>query len=61
MSDVRPDPHGLMQHMLPSGFKRIRHYGLLGPAHKTANLAAACAAFRQQCAAESMLWINRLF
>jgi hypothetical protein len=33
-----------MQHMLPSGFKRIRHYGLLGPAHKAANLAAACAA-----------------
>jgi len=33
-----------MQHMLPGGFKRIRHYGLLGPAHKTANLAAARAA-----------------
>ena len=31
-------------HMLPGGFKRIRHYGLLGPAHKTANLAAARAA-----------------
>ena len=30
-----------MQHVLPSGFKRIRHYGLLGPAHKAANLAAA--------------------
>jgi len=30
-----------MQHMLPGGFKRIRHYGLLGPAHKAANLAAA--------------------
>lgn len=30
-----------MQHMLPNGFKRIRHYGLLGPAHKAANLAAA--------------------
>jgi Putative transposase/Transposase zinc-binding domain len=28
-------------HILPSGFKRIRHYGLLGPAHKAANLAAA--------------------
>lgn len=28
-------------HMLPTGFKRIRHYGLLGPAHKVANLAAA--------------------
>lgn len=33
-----------MQHMLPNGFKRIRHYGLLGPAHKAANLAAARAA-----------------
>lgn len=30
-----------MQHVLPNGFKRIRHYGLLGSAHKTANLAAA--------------------
>jgi len=30
-----------MRHVLPGGFKRIRHYGLLGPAHKTANLAAA--------------------
>ncbi|MCR4303331.1 MAG: IS91 family transposase [Gallionella sp.] len=28
-------------HVLPSGFKRIRHYGLLGSAHKAANLAAA--------------------
>ena len=33
-----------MQHVLPKGFKRIRHYGLLGPAHKAANLAAARAA-----------------
>ena len=33
-----------MQHVLPGGFKRIRHYGLLGPAHKSANLAAARAA-----------------
>jgi hypothetical protein len=30
-----------MQHILPGGFKRIRHYGLLGPAHKAAHLAAA--------------------
>ncbi len=30
-----------MRHMLPGGFKRIRHYGLLGPARKAANLAAA--------------------
>jgi hypothetical protein len=33
-------------HVLPSGFKRIRHYGLLGPAHKAANLAAARAALQ---------------
>ncbi|MDD5472119.1 MAG: IS91 family transposase [Sideroxydans sp.] len=30
-----------LRHVLPRGFKRIRHYGLLGPAHKTAHLAAA--------------------
>lgn len=35
-----------MLHMLPSGFKRIRHYGLLGPAHKAAHLAAARAALQ---------------
>jgi hypothetical protein len=27
-------------HVLPKGFKRIRHYGLIGPAHKAARLAA---------------------
>jgi len=31
-------------HVLPKGFKRIRHYGLIGPAHKAACLAAARAA-----------------
>ena len=31
-------------HVLPKGFKRIRHYGLIGPAHKSAKLAAARAA-----------------
>jgi hypothetical protein len=31
-------------HVLPDGFKRIRHYGLLGPACKAARLAAARAA-----------------
>lgn len=31
-------------HVLPAGFKRIRHYGLLSPARKTAGLAAARAA-----------------
>ena len=30
--------------MLPKGFKRIRHYGLIGPAHKAARLASARAA-----------------
>jgi hypothetical protein len=30
-----------LQHVLPAGFKRIRHYGLLSPARKQAGLAAA--------------------
>ena len=30
-----------LQHVLPSGFKRIRHYGLLAPAAKTVRLALA--------------------
>lgn len=30
-----------LQNVLPRGFKRIRHYGLLGSAHKSAHLAAA--------------------
>ena len=30
-----------MQHVLPPGFKRIRHYGLLAPAAKTCGLALA--------------------
>ncbi len=30
-----------LQHVLPPGFKRIRHYGLLAPARKTECLAAA--------------------
>ena len=33
-----------LQHVLPSGFKRIRHYGLLSPALKTERLAIARAA-----------------
>jgi hypothetical protein len=33
-----------LQHVLPAGFKRIRHYGLLAPAHKTRGLAQARAA-----------------
>ena len=31
----------LLQHVLPPGFKRIRHYGLLAPAAKRQRLAAA--------------------
>jgi hypothetical protein len=31
----------LLQHVLPCGFKRVRHYGLLSPAIKTTALAAA--------------------
>ena len=30
-----------LQHVLPSGFKRIRHYGLLAPASKAERLATA--------------------
>ena len=33
-------------HVLPTGFKRIRHYGLLAPAHKAQRLAAARAALQ---------------
>ena len=35
-----------LQHVLPSGFKRIRHYGLLAAAHKAQRLGAARAALR---------------
>ncbi len=53
---VRADDHGgkrtiamqgsefiarLLQHVLPAGFKRIRHYGLLAPAAKAQRLAMA--------------------
>jgi hypothetical protein len=53
---VRADGHGgkrtislpgtefvarLLQHVLPAGFKRIRHFGLLAPAAKTQRLALA--------------------
>jgi len=33
-----------LQHILPPGFKRIRHYGLLSPARKSRRLAQARAA-----------------
>ncbi len=56
---VRADDHGgkrtvvidgqtfiarFLQHILPSGFKRIRHYGLLSPALKTERMSIARAA-----------------
>jgi len=31
----------LLQHVLPSGFKRIRHYGLLAPANKSERMGQA--------------------
>ncbi len=34
-----------LSHVLPAGFKRIRHYGLLASRHKTAKLAACRALF----------------
>lgn len=35
-----------LQHVLPRGFKRIRHYGVLAAHHKRARLAAARAALQ---------------
>ena len=35
-----------LRHVLPPGFKRIRHYGLLAANHKRAHLAAARAALK---------------
>ena len=64
---VRTDNHGgkrtvvidgqtfiarFLQHVLPPGFKRIRHYGLLSPALKTERLAAARAALAMPAANE---------
>jgi len=58
---VRADDHGgkrtvvidgvrfiarFLQHVLPAGFKRIRHYGLLSPALRGQRLAAARAALQ---------------
>ncbi|MBK7662927.1 MAG: transposase [Sterolibacteriaceae bacterium] len=43
--------HRFLQHVLPAGFKRIRHYGLLSPARKKDGLAAARAALGAPCAA----------
>ena len=64
---VRADNHGgkrtvwidgqdfiarFLQHVLPPGFKRIRHYGLLSPALKAHRLAAARAALAMPTANE---------
>ncbi len=64
---VRADNHGgkrtvlidgqdfiarFLQHVLPPGFKRIRHYGLLSPAVKAQRLAAARAALAMPAANE---------
>jgi putative transposase/transposase-like zinc-binding protein len=35
-----------LQHVLPNGFKRVRHYGLLAPRHKAAKLDASRRYFR---------------
>ena len=62
---VRADDHGgkrsvfidgaqfigrFLRHVLPPGFKRIRHYGLLSPALKTERMAAARAALNMPAA-----------
>jgi hypothetical protein len=55
-------------HVLPAGFKRIRHYGLLAAAHKTRRLAQARAALAMpasnpiaaQTAAEFMRRVARI-
>ncbi len=57
-----------LQHVLPAGFKRIRHYGLLAPRHKQQRLAQARAALRmpapnpiaQETAAEFMRRVARI-
>jgi hypothetical protein len=57
-----------LQHVLPAGFKRIRHYGLLAPAHKTRHPAQARAALAMpapnpiaaQTAAEFMRRVARI-
>jgi len=62
---VRADDHGgkrtvvidgpsfigrFLQHVLPPGFKRIRHYGLLSPALKTKRMTMARAALNMPAA-----------
>ena len=80
---VRADAHGgkklvridgaqfvgrFVQHVLPTGFKRIRHYGLLAPRHKTARLAQARATLQmpapnplaREAATEFLLRVARI-
>ena len=40
------DDRAHLRHVLPAGFKRLRHYGLLACGHKRARLAAARAALQ---------------
>jgi hypothetical protein len=57
-----------LRHVLPSGFKRIRHYGILAPAHKARCLGAARQALpmpppqpqAQEAAAEFMRRVARI-
>ena len=57
-----------LQHVLPMGFKRIRHFGILAPAHKARCLAAARNALAmppaqpvaQEVAAEFMRRVARI-
>jgi integrase len=48
-------------HVLPKGFKRIRHYGLLGPAGKAAKLALARAALAAPAPAPVVIESLRAF
>jgi Putative transposase/Transposase zinc-binding domain len=57
-----------LQHVLPMGFKRIRHYGVLAPAHKAQRLGAARSALAmptaqpaaQEAAADFMRRVARI-
>jgi len=40
-------------HVLPSGFHRIRHYGLLAHVHRKQNIATARALLQGPCATRS--------
>jgi hypothetical protein len=55
----------LLQHVLPQGFKRIRHYGLLAPAGKSERLARARAVLRMpqpnpQAAEDAQAFMRRV-